>query len=87
MTPLHARIAAAAPTVPPAPTPWGWYSAVACAVGCSSQSVYLWSKRYGVAPRAQLPDRCRECDRPLVGGVAGFCRACCVAWGRSWQSA
>ena len=85
MTALHRRIAHELASVPPEPTAWGWYSAVAAAVGCSSQSVYLYCRRYGVAARARLPDRCRECDRPLVGGTYGFCRDCCVAWGRAWM--
>ena len=85
MTPLGRKIAAAeAADRTPAPTPWVRYAALAAAVGCSSQSVYLWHRAAGVAPLAALPADCRNCGRRLVGGVAGFCRACCVAWGRSW---
>jgi len=82
---LPDRIATAAATTPAEPTRWGWYSAVAAAVGCCSQSVYLWSRRTGTPARVRLPDDCRACGRPLVGGVHGHCRACCVQWGGSWR--
>ena len=82
MTALGRKIAAAeAADRTPAATPWGRYSRLAAVVGCSSQSVYLWHRRAGVDPLARLPANCRNCGRRLVGGVAGFCRDCCVRWG------
>jgi len=82
---LAARITAAV-TADPAPTGprWTWYSQIAAVAGCSAQAVYLWHRRQGFLPHVRLPAFCRACGRPLVGGAHGFCRACCVQWGRSW---
>ena len=70
----------------PSPTGprWTWYSRIAAVAGCSSQSVYLWHRRQGFRPVVRLSAFCRACGGRLVGGAHGFCRACCVAWGRSW---
>jgi hypothetical protein len=85
MTALRRRIATAIEADPkPMGPPWRWYNQIAAEVGCSSQSVYNLHRARQFRPAIAEPTICRECGRAMEGGANGFCRRCCVAFGRSW---
>jgi len=82
MTTTTARITAAiAGDSRPIGPRWLWYSRIAAAAGCSSQSVYLHHRRAGFLPAVEAPTVCRGCGGAVVGGAHGYCRGCCVRFG------
>lgn len=87
MTALQRRIKATIEADPlPTGPAWTFYSTVAAQVRCSAQSVYLQHRRDGFRPAIAEPTICRECGRVMGWHNLGYCRRCCVAFGRSWMT-